>query len=352
MPSKRPNLVNLQLNTSEKAVSITDTMTLVVKGDGGVEVRVKDSGIASSTAATADVGEYKSENSVTVNEKIRFEDLQTSRVLGKGSQGKVKLVRHVTTGKTYALKYIQFDGDTEDMREAIGSELRQVTALKHKNLVTSHEAYFREGRLYIVLEYMDAGSMADVLKRRSDGFSEEMLAYVARELLRGLEHLHSLKMIHRDIKPVNVLANSSGEVKIADFGVAKKLSDGDVGTVSTQGSVIYMSPERISGDVYSFRSDIWSVGLTLAECALGIYPYSALKDNLFDLLQAIATQTATIDWKASGRVYSPDFINFVEKCLCHEASRPSATELLQHVFVQKAECVSAAEAGKWFITKC
>nr|CCC49940.1 putative protein kinase, fragment [Trypanosoma vivax Y486] len=393
MPSKRPNLVNLQLNTSEKAVSITDTMTLVVKGDGGVEVRVKDSGIASSTAATADVGEYKSENSVTVNEKIRFEDLQTSRVLGKGSQGKVKLVRHVTTGKTYALKYIQFDGDTEDMREAIGSELRQVTALKHKNLVTSHEAYFREGRLYIVLEYMDAGSMADVLKRRSDGFSEEMLAYVARELLRGLEHLHSLKMIHRDIKPVNVLANSSGEVKIADFGVAKKLSDGDVGTRSSHqyadaphlarfltigldpwrsdhtchwrkgrmssmllgllcGHAIYMSPERISGDVYSFRSDIWSVGLTLAECALGIYPYSALKDNLFDLLQAIATQTATIDWKASGRVYSPDFINFVEKCLCHEASRPSATELLQHVFVQKAECVSAAEAGKWFITKC
>ncbi|AAZ13359.1 protein kinase, putative [Trypanosoma equiperdum] len=349
MPPKRPKLESLCLTPSEKAVSITDTLTLVVKGDGGAEVRVKASGIASASPATSEAADVKLDPCVEVD-KIKFEDLQTRHVLGKGSQGKVKLVRHRPTGKTYALKYIHLDGDTDNMREALESELRQVRAVRHRNVVTSYEAYFREGRLYIVLEYMDAGSMADILKRRSNHFTEEMLAYVARELLYGVEHLHSLKMIHRDIKPVNVLANSYGEVKIADFGVAKKLSDGGEGTMSAQGSVIYMSPERINGELYSFSSDIWSVGLTIAECALGVYPFTSLKNNIFDLLQAIATRTASIDWKSTGREHSAQLIDFVNHCLLPAASRPSARELLQHPLIQVAEGVSASDAGRWFTT--
>ncbi|CCD15098.1 unnamed protein product, partial [Trypanosoma congolense IL3000] len=252
MPSKRPNLQGLSLEPPEKAVSITDTLTLVVKGDGGAEVRVKASGITSASPVTAEATQLG--DTSALQDKIVFEDLQVRHVLGKGSQGNVKLVRHRLTNHTYALKYILLDRGAEDVREALESELRQVRAVRHKNIVTSYEAYFREGRLYIVLEYMDAGSMMDVLKRRSNHFTEEMLAYVARELLYGVEHLHSLKMIHRDIKPVNVLANSRGEVKIADFGVAKKLSEGGEWTMSSQGSLIYMSPERVKGELYSMSS--------------------------------------------------------------------------------------------------
>ncbi|ORC88882.1 protein kinase [Trypanosoma theileri] len=351
MPPKRPKLEHLHLAPEEKAVSITDTLTLVVKGDGGLEMRVKESGIASGPTVRAQAAEENSDANNILMDKIRFEDLRICDELGKGSQGKVKLVRHLPSGKKYALKYIQLEGDTDDMRQALESELRQVKALMHKNLVSSYEAFFTDGRLCIVLEYMDAGSMVDVLKRHSRKFNEEMLAYVARELLQGLEHLHASKMLHRDIKPANVLANSEGEVKIADFGVAKRFSGGDVETLSAQGSVVYMSPERINGQPYSFSSDIWSVGLTIAECALGRYPFNSMKNNLFDLLQAIATRSAKIDWSADGREHSPELIDFIDQCLRPADSRPTATELLQHPFIQKASKIDPACAGKWFITQ-
>ncbi|EKG07588.1 protein kinase, putative [Trypanosoma cruzi] len=351
MPPKRPVLENLRIDPPEKTVSITDTLTLVVKGDGGLEMRVKESFMASGPAFPAQAAKQKDDKNDVSMEKIRFEDLRTCQELGKGSQGRVRLARHLPTGKRYAVKYIRLEEDTDGMRQALESELRQVKALMHKNLVTSHEAFFRDGRVYIVLEYMDAGSIADVLRRHPNNFNEVMLAYVARELLQGLEHLHASKVIHRDIKPVNALANSKGEVKIADFGVAKRFSGGDVETLSAQGSLIYMSPERIQGQPYSFNSDIWSVGLTIAECALGAYPFASMKHSLYDLMQAIATRTARVDWTADGREHSSELIDFVDQCLRPVSSRPTATELLHHPFIQKAANVDPAEAGRWFVTQ-
>eukprot|EP01084_Bolivina_argentea_P220730 374030_1 len=101
--------------------------------------------------------------------------------------------------------------------------------------------------------------MNDVIRRCGGGLPEEMLAFVARELLLGLEHLHNCKVVHRDIKPANVLANSKGAVKIADFGVAKTFSEQqqDMKTASAMGSTPYMSPERIQSLPYSFSCDIW-----------------------------------------------------------------------------------------------
>ncbi|ESL07378.1 protein kinase [Trypanosoma rangeli SC58] len=349
MPPKRPVLEHLKIDPPEKTVSITDTLTLVVKGDGGLEMRVKESCIASGPTFPARAAEKKDNTKDVAAEKIRFEDLRTCQELGKGSQGRVRLALHLSSKKKYAVKYIRLEEDTDSMRQALESELRQVKSLMHKNLVTSHEAFFRDGRVYIVLEYMDAGSIADVLKRHSNNFKEVMLAYVARELLQGLEHLHASKVIHRDIKPVNVLANSKGEVKIADFGVAKRFSGGDVETLSAQGSIIYMSPERIQGQPYSFNSDIWSVGMTIAECALGAYPFMSMKHNLYDLMQAIATRTARIDWTTDGREHSPELIDFVNQCLRPASARPTATNFLHHPFIQKATNVDPVEAGSWFV---
>ncbi|EPY36248.1 protein kinase [Angomonas deanei] len=193
---------------------------------------------------------------------------------------------------------------------------------------------------------MNAGTMNDVIKRHPENADEPTLAYIARELFQGLEYLHGLKMIHRDIKPANVLANTKGEVKISDFGVAKTFSGGDLQTLSAQGSIPYMSPERIQSQPYSFSSDIWSAGLTIAECALGQYPFKSLKQKIFELCQGIASGTAKIDWKESGR--SPEFIEFVELCLKPQEERPSASEMLTHKFIRKADAVNPADVGKWF----
>lgn len=347
MPPKRPAaLGQLTVAPQEKGVSITDTMTLVVKGEGGVEMRVKQTGIAQGPQAPDPVTVPKSD---AVMNKLRFEDLRIGQEVGKGSQGKVRVVQHRDTGEKYALKYIAFDGDADETRSALEAELRQVAAVKHANIVSSYEAFFRDGRLYIVLEFMDAGTMNDIIKRHPEGFSEEMLAYMSRELFQGLQYLHSLKMIHRDIKPANVLMNSKGEVKISDFGVAKTFSGGDLQTLSSQGSIPYMSPERIQSRPYSFNSDVWSAGLAIAECALGQYPFTTLKPKIFELCQAIANGTAKIDWKGCGREFSEEFIDFIELCLRPPATRPSASDLLGHKFIQKAASIDAAAAGKWFL---
>lgn len=346
MPPKRPEaLGQIQVSRPENPVSITDTLTLVVKGEGGMEMRVKESGIDQRQKdAPAPV-----QNSV-MSDKLKFEDLRIGHELGKGSQGKVRVVQHRVTNEKYALKYIAFESDSDDMRLALESELRHVAAVKHKNVVSSYEAFFRDGRLYIVLEYMNAGTMKDIIQKHPKQFSEPVLAYIARELFQGLAYLHSLKMIHRDIKPANVLANSRGEVKISDFGVAKTFSGGDLQTLSSQGSIPYMSPERIKSNPYSFNSDVWSAGLCLAECALGEYPFSNLKKTIFDLCHDIAYGSAKIDWDGSGISFSNEFKQFIESCLRPEASRPSAAELLGHPFLKKADGLTPEKVGEWFST--
>ncbi|AYU79326.1 mitogen-activated protein kinase kinase 4 / MAPK4 [Leishmania donovani] len=349
MPPKRPQaLEKLHVAPHDKAVSITDTMTLVVKGEGGVEMRVKQTGIAQGPGSSSASGQPKSD---AVMNKIKFEDLRIGSELGKGSQGKVRVAQHKITGEKYAMKYIAFDGDSDDMRSALEAELRQVAAVKHHNIVSSYEAFFRDGRLYVVLEYMDCGTMNNLIDRHPEGFSEDMLAYIARELFKGLEFLHHLNMIHRDIKPANVLANTKGEIKISDFGVAKTLSGGDLQTLSAQGSVPYMSPERIQSKPYSFNSDIWSAGLTIAECAFREYPFASLKPKVFELCQAIASGTAKINWDDRETKFSDEFKEFIELCLRPEATRPSATEMLSHSLIQKASNVNPLEAGRWMSPK-
>lgn len=343
MPKRPEALGQLQIAENAKPVSITDTFTLVVKGEGG-EVRVKESGIDQRATSQAPPVITPDTN------KLKFEDLRIGDVLGQGSQGKVRLVQNRVTNQKFALKYIAFDASLDDIRQSLEAELRQVTAVKHKNIVSSYEAFFKDGRLYVVLEYMDAGTLKDIVKRHQ--FTEPVLAYIARELLQGLAYLHSVKIIHRDIKPANVLVNSKGDVKISDFGVAKTLLGKDLQTLSSQGSTAYMSPERIRSEPYSFKSDVWSAGLCLAECAIGRFPFSSLSEaTMFELCQAIANGSAKVDWGCTGKTFSAEFMNFVNSCLLPEDQRPSAADLLKDPFIRTGDNLNPTEVGKWFSTR-
>jgi mitogen-activated protein kinase kinase 1 len=342
MPPKRPTIQIAP--AAEQAVCITNTMTLVVRGANGEEIRVKEGGIAPVSGSAVQAYD------MPVMNALKFDDLRIGQEIGKGAQGKVRVVQHKTTGERYALKYLTFVGDIEQMRLALQSELRQVEALKHANIVSSYEAFFRDGKLFIVLEYMNAGTMNDVIKRHPLTFTEEKIAFVARELLKGINHLHKSNIVHRDLKPANVLANSKGEVKISDFGVATKLSSESQHTLSSQGSVPYMSPERVKSLPYSFSCDIWSAGLTVAECALGQYPFVSLKSKMFELCQALGNSTARVSWEAAKRDCSTELKDFVNSCLLPVESRPTAEQLLQHQFLLKADIVNPREIGEWFIS--
>ena len=322
-------------------------MTLVVRGSNGEEIRVKEGGIAPQQPAQPPL-QVPTMHEPLMN-TLKFDDLKIGQEIGRGAQGKVRVVQHKITAEKYALKYLTFAGDIEQMRLALQSELRQVEALKHANIVSSYEAFFRDGKLFIVLEYMNAGTMNDVIKRHPSTFTEDKIAYVARELLKGINHLHKSNIVHRDLKPANVLANSKGEVKISDFGVATKLSSDSQQTLSSQGSVPYMSPERVKSLPYSFSCDIWSAGLTVAECALGQYPFASLKSKMFELCQALGNNTVRVSWEIGKRDFSPELKDFVNSCLLPVESRPTAEKLLEHAFLRKADSVDAKEIGEWFV---
>lgn len=105
--------------------------------------------------------------------------------------------------------------------------------------------------------------------------SGSLLSKIAKQVLKGLEFLHQHKIIHRDVKPSNILINCKGEVKLCDFGTAtyQKNCSPFGNFTSCKGTYLYMSPERLNGEEYGFNSDIFSLGITLAECALGRYPF-------------------------------------------------------------------------------
>ena len=197
-----------------------------------------------------------------------------------------------TTGVVMAMKEIRLELD-EAKFAAIIMELDILHRCTSPFIVDFYGAFFQEGAVYICMEYMDGGS---VDKLYGDGVPEGVLREITLATVKGLKSLkEDHNIIHRDVKPTNILVNTRGQVKICDFGVSGNL----VASIAKTniGCQSYMAPERISGGgvaqaganpgggTYSVQSDIWSLGLTIIECALGQYPYPPeTYDNIFSQL--------------------------------------------------------------------
>ena len=197
-----------------------------------------------------------------------------------------------TTGIVMAMKEIRLELD-EAKFAAIIMELDILHRCLSPFIVDFYGAFFQEGAVYICMEYMDGGSID---KLYGDGVPEGVLRKITISTVMGLKSLkEDHNIIHRDVKPTNILVNTRGQVKICDFGVSGNL----VASIAKTniGCQSYMAPERISGGgvaqaganpgggTYSVQSDIWSLGLTIIECALGQYPYPPeTYDNIFSQL--------------------------------------------------------------------
>ena len=209
---------------------------------------------------------------------VVLEELQILGVIGKGSSGIVQRAVHAPTGVSYAVKVIQMNVQAE-VRKNIIMELRTLHAMRCDRVVRYHGAYFGDGSISIVLEHMDGGSLSDVT-RALGRIPERQLAGFAAQILEALRYLHDeARVVHRDVKPSNVLVNLAGDAKLSDFGVSGQLANSVTKCNSWVGTVTYMSPERISGGAYSFDSDVWSFGLSLVECATGRFPYPPNEDE-------------------------------------------------------------------------
>merc|ERR1719375_957132 len=194
---------------------------------------------------------------------------------------------------------------------------------------------------------MDRGSLAD-LRRRLDGSGvpEEHLACIAMQIVKGLHHLQSCKLLHRDVKPANILLNRAGQVKLTDFGISKDLNS-TVGVAATfVGTATYMSPERALGNDYSFQSDIWSAGVVFYELASGCYPFPT---NVFlELYECLCSKPEP---RLDTSRFSAPLCDFVAGCLTRdEQRRKDASGLIQHEFLINQGDDQVAALGEWLAT--
>uniref|UniRef100_A0A3Q2GPI0 non-specific serine/threonine protein kinase n=1 Tax=Cyprinodon variegatus TaxID=28743 RepID=A0A3Q2GPI0_CYPVA len=203
-------------------------------------------------------------------------------VVGNGTYGQVYKGRHVKTGQLAAIKVMDV---TEEEEEEIKAEINMLKKYSHhRNIATYYGAFVKKSppgqddQLWLVMEFCGAGSVTDLVKNtKGSSLKEDWIAYICREILRGLSHLHAHKVIHRDIKGQNVLLTENAEVKLVDFGVSAQL-DRTVGRRNTFiGTPYWMAPEVIACDenpdsTYDYRSDIWSLGITAIEMAEGAPP--------------------------------------------------------------------------------
>ncbi|XP_039471194.1 mitogen-activated protein kinase kinase kinase kinase 4-like isoform X3 [Oreochromis aureus] len=261
-------------------------------------------------------------------------------VVGNGTYGQVYKGRHVKTGQLAAIKVMEV---TEEEEEEIKLEINMLKSYSHhRNIATYYGAFIKKGpagqdhQLWLVMEYCGAGSVTDLVKKtKGNCLKEDWIAYICREVLRGLSHLHSHHVIHRDIKGQNVLLTENAEVKLVDFGVSAQL-DKTIGRRNTFiGTPYWMAPEVIACDenpeaTYDYRSDLWSLGITALEMAEGAPPLCDMHP-----MRALFLIPRNPPPKLKSKKWSKRFLTFVDSCLIkNHLHRPTTDVLLRHAFIK------------------
>jgi len=215
------------------------------------------------------------------DEPPSYGEYEIERLLGKGSIGKVYLARHRRIGRRVALKIIRpeqrFDDDADraEFQKRLQREAELCAALHHPNVVTLFEAGYEDDVVaYLATEYVEGESLHSRLKKTRPLPLAEALS-IAADVLRALAYAHGKGVIHRDIKPGNILIAASGEAKIADFGIARPVDSSLTGTNSLLGTPNYMSPEQVKSSSITRRADLFSAGVVMYEMLTGVKPFAA-----------------------------------------------------------------------------
>jgi len=344
-------------------------------GTNNVSDVTSDIGFQLADIAIADVDD---------NQRVRLENFISSKKqlgeirddnefdklteLGAGNGGVVHCVRHKKSGTILARKRIHLEVKPAIKKQII-TELKILHKCNSPYIVGYYGAYHSDGEINMCVEYMDGGSL-DLALKQEGKIPEKYTRKITYAVLRGLSYLRERhQIIHRDVKPSNILVNSQGEIKICDFGVSGQLIDSMAN--SFVGTRSYMSPERLEGSQYSVASDLWSLGLSLVEMSLGMYPIpppdaatlsaifgSALADTdgsapvartprtprspgnvrpmaIFELLDYIVNQPAP---KLPAGVFSDEMRDFVDRCLKKNPNeRPDLATLMAHPWMKGVE---------------
>ena len=258
------------------------------------------------------------------------------KIIGQGATATVYVAKCLTNDVNVAIKLIDLEACPIEI-ETLRSEIAFWSSCDHPNIVKYYGSFIEKSTLYIVMEYMDIGSVLEIMKFGfHNGIPKEgVIAAILKEVLNALAYFHNNKQIHRDIKSGNILINSKGNIKLADFGIAAKLIERGQSVqarFTVIGTPCFMAPEVVTAGLgYTEKADIWSLGITAIEIATGKVPYSDLHP-LEVIIRISNSPPPTLPDR-----FSSSFRDFV-KCALNPDSeqRPTALELLNHSFIKKA----------------
>jgi len=264
---------------------------------------------------------------------------QLGEELGRGSSGKVYRALNRETGDFRAIKQIPACNMPIGHLEAVQSEIDLLHNLQHPQIVRYFETIRTEEHLYLVLEYVENGSLATLVKHFG-ALPEHLVCVYVHQVLIGLEWLHEQGVCHRDIKGANLLITKDGQVKLADFGVAKKEDSRPTAKNSVVGTPYWMAPEIIQMSAFTTASDIWSLGCTILELLTGEPPYFELKP-ITALYRIVQDEHPPLPSDLS-----PALLSFVTMCFTRDpAARPTASQLRRHAWLEGARDAAAARAS-------
>lgn len=257
--------------------------------------------------------------------KSLFEDFI---LVGKGSFGEVYKTIYKKSKQECAIKVMDKKYERYNSQE-VANEIQALKTLDHPYVIKSFGAYETENEIWITMEYMNGGNLLGIIKNIS--FKEDQIASICYYVLNALDYIHRLSRIHRDIKTDNILINSQGEIKLADFGFCC-VDTGYENQIA--GTADFMAPEVVKSQIYSSKIDIWSVGIMVIEMADQDTPFIEAVDN-DEVLQKIKSLEISPTVKDI-KMWSSEFLDFLSKCLdLNPIKRSSAIELLNHIFIQK-----------------
>ncbi|CDK26764.1 unnamed protein product [Kuraishia capsulata CBS 1993] len=285
-----------------------------------------------------DIHELDADDWKLLSKSNEIEELE---LIGEGNGGSVKKCNWKSKNQIFALKTITTDPNP-NVQTQIMRELNFNRSCKSKYIVDYYGTFMDEedASIYICMEFMGGTSLDAIyknIKSRNGRIGEKVIGKIAESVLQGLSYLHSRKIIHRDVKPQNILLDWDGSVKLCDFGVSGEVVN-SLATTFT-GTSYYMAPERIKNEPYTVSSDVWSLGLTLLEVAQGKFPFHNTDRTMaltpIELLSMILEFTPVLnDEPEEGITWSASFRNFLEYCLIKEPERrPSPRQMLEHPWI-------------------